>query len=64
MLTFHYIILKKVYNKNPIKKLDFIQIGALGIKDKQRYMGKDEEGKPLYQPTGNKETWMEGYKIL
>lgn len=59
-----YKTYKKKYNKNPIKAFDFIKINNIKSKPKQRYLGKDENGKGIFEPTDKNEYWIEDYKVL
>jgi hypothetical protein len=59
-----YKVYKKDFKKAPIKAFDFIQIKDIKSKPKQRYLGKDESGKAIYEPTDKNEYWMVNYKII
>lgn len=58
-------VLKKTYNKQPFKQNDIVQFRQLRNKQKSRFLGKNDDGKPIFEPIdGEFELWSENYEII
>jgi hypothetical protein len=55
---------KKYYNFKKFSQGDIVRFGYLFPKPKLKFVGKDDEGKPIYEPTEETELWCENYQIL
>jgi DNA polymerase III alpha subunit len=58
-------VLKKIYNKQPFNKGNVVQFLKLQKKPKVKFMGQDQNGKPIFEPIeGEFDAWSENYKLV